>query len=399
MSSENQILAAILCSAVALTAFAYTYPPYELYPYLAESTDTPPVNYMKVCEPGVTGESNATYVVLGVSFPRTYQAVNGDFTGDLVIPAYIDGLPVRKIKEDAFALCQGLTGVKIPHTVREIGARAFRDCWCLTNITFEAGVATIGDGVFSNCLSIASMTFPKSLSKIGSKCFQGCVSLTNVTFLGNAPRLSITGGEDEKSYFGESIYRNYGYYERFKINVDSGTYGWKAPYEKGVPEKWPVDYGYMQAHEVVAGVKGEDGAVPSGFVTVIIEIKGGAIAVPETWATAFPAYAAKFGSDFTASLTKPTGKTDASGNAMQVWQDYVAGTDPTDLTDKFSALITVTDGNPVISWTPVLPAAQAAKRKYTVYGRKSLLSGDWTQVAAGTERNYNFFKVTVEMVN
>ena len=24
------------------------------------------------------------------------------------------------------------------------------------------------------------------------------------------------------------------------------------PYEKGVPWKWPVDYGYMQAHETVA---------------------------------------------------------------------------------------------------------------------------------------------------
>lgn len=56
---------------------AETNPPYDLYGYLADAGDNPPLNYMKVCEPGRTGEANATYVVLGISFPRTYQAVSG----------------------------------------------------------------------------------------------------------------------------------------------------------------------------------------------------------------------------------------------------------------------------------------------------------------------------------
>jgi hypothetical protein len=42
-----------------------------------------------------------------------------------VIPAYIDGLPVRKIKEAGFLACQSLRSVRIPSTVREIDARAF----------------------------------------------------------------------------------------------------------------------------------------------------------------------------------------------------------------------------------------------------------------------------------
>lgn len=82
-------VAAVILTAAA--ALAYQYPPYEVYPYLGESTDNPPVNYMKVCDPGRTGEENASYVVLGISYPRTYQAVNGDYEGNLVIPAYIDG--------------------------------------------------------------------------------------------------------------------------------------------------------------------------------------------------------------------------------------------------------------------------------------------------------------------
>ena len=82
---------------------------------------------------------------------------------------------------------------------------------------------------------------------------------------------------------------------------------------------------------------------------------------------------------------------------MQVWQDYVVGTDPTDMNDVFSATVTVSGGTPVVSWTPVLPAAEAAKRTYTILGRQSLLTGDWTVVPSGQESNYNFFKVRVKM--
>ncbi len=241
----------------AMAASAITDPPYELFPYVAESTDNPPLNYMKVCEPGISGEAEASYVVLGISFPRTYQAVN-DFSGDLVIPAYIDGLPVRKVNEAAFIL-SSVRSIKFPHTIREIGARAFADCWYLTNVTFEAGVSTIGTGAFSNCVSLMSITFPKTLSYLGANCFQGCVELKDVYFLGNAPRLEVASLTD-KSYLGESIFRQWGYYSRFKVHINRNTYGWVAPYEKGVPEKWPVDFGYMQAHVTVA----EDGGDSSG---------------------------------------------------------------------------------------------------------------------------------------
>ena len=272
------------------------------------------------------------------------------------------------------------------------------DCWKLTNITFAAGsgLATIGDGAFTNCISLTSITFPKTLSRLGAGCFQGCAQLTDVYFDGNAPRL-VVPEVTEKSVLGEMIFRNSGYYERFKVHINKNTYGWISPYEKGVPEKWPVDFGYMQAHETVAEDGDEAPAEATGFVVVITEIAGGSTAVPDSWPSRFPSYTAKFGGDFAASLTKPTGKKDAAGNALQVWQDYVAGTDPTDLNDVFRATIDMSGGTPVVSWTPVLPAAEAAKRTYTILGRKSLLSGDWTPVPSGQEANYNFFKVRVAM--
>ena len=234
----------------AATAVGLSYPPYEYY--TGTTTGTPALNYTKVCEPGRTGEAQATYVVLGHCYPARQALSNTTYDGKVVIPSKIGGLPVRKINDAAFIACQKIRSVTIPATVREIGARAFSDCWNLTNITFASGsgLATVGDSAFTNCISLTSITFPKTLSRLGAGCFQGCAQLTDVYFLGNAPRLTVPVGTNT-SVLGEMIFRNYGYYERFKVHINRNTYGWIAPYEKGVPEKWPVDYGYMQAHETV----------------------------------------------------------------------------------------------------------------------------------------------------
>lgn len=385
---------AIAVTALTCTASAISKPPYDLYPYVADATDDPPINYMKVVEPGRTGEANASYVVLGISYPRTFQAVGCDYDGDLTVPAYVDGLPVRKVNAAGFLACTKLKSVRLPSTVREIGERAFSDCYSLTNVTFEGGVSAIGDGAFSNCVSLTSIRFPKTLSRLGAGCFQGCVALKDVYFDGNAPRLAAAGSD--KSPLGEAIFRTTGYCERFRVHVNRGTSGWIAPYVKGVPEKWPVDYGYMQAHETVAE-DGDGGAESEhGFVTVITEIKGSAVSVPESWADGFPAYRAKFGGDFPASLTRATGKTDGAGNALVVWQDYVAGTDPTDPSDRFSATISIVGGRPVVSVTPELSAPEKAKRRYTVWGKARLSDEAWTAVDLTRPTDCNFFKVSVE---
>lgn len=49
------------CLALPSAVDAISNPPYEVYPYLADAGDVPPVSCMKVCEPGWTGETNASY--------------------------------------------------------------------------------------------------------------------------------------------------------------------------------------------------------------------------------------------------------------------------------------------------------------------------------------------------
>ena len=135
----------------------------------------------------------------------------------------------------------------------------------------------------------------------------------------------------------------------------------------------------------------------TGFVNIIAEVKGGVVSVPESWAKIYPNFLSKFGSDFTKALAMKSGKKDGAGNEMLVWQDYVAGTDPTDEKDIFTASITIVDGKVTISYTPELDDARKAMRKYTIWGKTSLMDTNWTEVQDGHEAEYNFFKVSVEM--
>lgn len=105
----------------------------------------------------------------------------------------------------------------------------------------------------------------------------------------------------------------------------------------------------------------------------------------------------KFGSDLSSAMLRTTGKIGANGEAMTVWQDYVAGTDPTDTDSKFSVKIDMKDGKPEIKWEPELSATDAAKRTYTIYGKKNLSDANWTPVSDTTTGEYQFFKVGVKM--
>ena len=124
-----------------------------------------------------------------------------------------------------------------------------------------------------------------------------------------------------------------------------------------------------------------------------------AIAIPSAWAEQYPAFGKIYGTDFSAALTMPNGKRDGTGAPMYVWQDYVAETDPTDPTSVFTASLTfdAETGAPVVSWSPELSPAEAAKRKYTISAKQHMTDPDWTPVDDATAADYNFFRVSVEM--
>ena len=77
----------------------------------------------------------------------------------------------------------------------------------------------------------------------------------------------------------------------------------------------------------------------------------------------------------------------------------VVGTDPTNALSKFTAKIVMKDGAPVVTWSPTLngEGVREGSRTYRVWGKANLDDAAWSEVEAGGESDFRFFRVTVEM--
>ena len=62
----------------------------------------------------------------------------GTITGDFTVPAEIDGYPVVKIGEGAFAKQTGLTSVTISEGIETVGSDCFSDCYNLVKLTVSS---------------------------------------------------------------------------------------------------------------------------------------------------------------------------------------------------------------------------------------------------------------------
>ena len=146
---------------------------------------------------------------------------------EVVIPNYINGIPVKKIGKVLFgysfgqgfwdpSICEqgyvdlyfyrqntitkvvisygietidsmalnhsnALQEIVIPKTVKNIRDRAFWVCNSLKEITIPSSVTSIESGVFNHCTSLTEITIPSSVTSIGSEVFSHCTSLTEIT--------------------------------------------------------------------------------------------------------------------------------------------------------------------------------------------------------------------------
>lgn len=295
---------------------------------------------------------------------------------------------VTAIGNWAFAHCSGLTSVTIPNSVTNIGESAFYFCSGLTSVTIPDSVTSIGNSAFYGCSGLTSMTIGNSVTNIEDDAFFKCTGLTNVIF------------PDSVTSIGVRAFQAVPAYELALCRMAFGKSGSSSPAAENevVLTVTNVVVHYVTNSQVSEAVTPAlEGS--EGLVNVIAEVSaGGPVAMTKTWAEQYEGFEEKFGNDFAAAITKETGKRDGAGNAMRVWQDFVAGTDPTDEDDVFKASITFDeDGNTVISWTPELTEEEAEKRVYRKYGKVKLNDKDWTEIQDGDEGDYNFFKVSVEM--
>ena len=220
-------------------------------------------------------------------------------------------------------------------------------------------VAGIDVSAFERCRYLRSVTFPATLESIASFAFKDCLRLTNLVYQGASPTIDLAAFDG-------------------------------AP----VP-------GY--------GVKPSP---TTNAVPVAVDVQGDVVNVPDSWLEELElrfgegttnAFFAAYGTVLSNALLKASGKHDLNGNPLYVWQDWVAGTNPVDRDDVLTAWIDMTAEGPVITWTPVLPAAEAALRVYAVWGAKKLgADAVWQDVTALTPaerkaQGWRFFHVTVRM--
>ena len=153
--------------------------------------------------------------------------INDSQLENLIIPEQIEGCPVTRIAEGAFAGNRVLKTVEMPNSVVEVGKSTFRSCSSLEMIklsdslkniprdfcclcknlkeiefpqaleTIELGAfadneklervvlksaKTIGDKAFYRCKNLREVVFPDNLEQIGKQAFSDCDLLNEVVF-------------------------------------------------------------------------------------------------------------------------------------------------------------------------------------------------------------------------
>ena len=108
------------------------------------------------------------------------------------------------------------------------------------------------------------------------------------------------------------------------------------------------------------------------------------VPVPYAWLNQYPVLLGLAEGDYEAAAMA-----DVDGDGYAAWQEYVAGSNPTNRDSVLRSLITVSNGLPWVTWTPDLGVA----RVYTIEGRTNLTDAVWGPTNTGSR----FFHVKVGM--
>lgn len=97
----------------------------------------------------------------------------------VIIPDYIEGIPVIKIADKAFCDMSNVHFLTLPSYLEDIGEYAFQKT-SISSIVIPQYVSSIGTGAFKNCKKLESVCLSKRLSIIRSYLFEGCSLLSEL---------------------------------------------------------------------------------------------------------------------------------------------------------------------------------------------------------------------------
>ena len=110
---------------------------------------------------------------------------------NVVIPAEIEGLPVRSLSavfsedgslESGVFEGSNIKSIVFPNTVFSIGYNTCKDCTALTSVTFaeNSELTQIALSAFEGCTALKEIALPNTVTKIQARAFYGCSALTEV---------------------------------------------------------------------------------------------------------------------------------------------------------------------------------------------------------------------------
>lgn len=129
--------------------------------------------------------------------------VSNSASGDIVVPADLDGYTVDIIGSYAFGYKNGITSVVLPDTVTVIDDCAFYACSSMKSITLSNTLARIGEYAFFRCVTLQSLTIPDSVNEIKEYAFEHCENLNSVMLSQNLK--SIAPGTFNSCYMLASV--------------------------------------------------------------------------------------------------------------------------------------------------------------------------------------------------
>ena len=139
------------------------------------------------------------YVFLWEQRGETVAVTGSVGAAAVEIPATINGLPVTRIDESAFAgdtaltdvalpesleaigayafFGSGLAEAALPETVESVGRYAFASCASLERFAWASGTAAVSEGALCGNAALTELTLPEGVTSLGANALEGCSAL------------------------------------------------------------------------------------------------------------------------------------------------------------------------------------------------------------------------------
>ena len=134
---------------------------------------------------GVPGyaETSGDYTYTVSNGEATITAYSGTET-DVVIPAELDGYPVKTIATQAFRYNKTIVSIYISDNVTTIESYAFRDCTALQSVRLPETLTKLNTYTFYGCKVLDNLIIPESVTSIENYAIGNCAAMKTCTIMG-----------------------------------------------------------------------------------------------------------------------------------------------------------------------------------------------------------------------